>query len=230
MKKIILFILLFNFVSNNNSTYLSSQEKKISKSEKTSVKKNTQSKVKEDALSRYFKKEKKKKETKDTSTKPSVLWQFIKTFFVLFLLLIIFWVFKKFITFKKENIFEEGQIFNVLYEQNIKSGKSLQFVQLGNKILVLGISDAGIQLVTEITEKHVIDKINIDIEKQKKSVKKDFLTELMTSIKGSIDIMKSKQKFKMNDDLTNENKQVNILRNNVSSNLKKMKENRKSIK
>jgi len=91
----------------------------------------------------------------------SYVWSFIKMLLILGIMVAIFYYFFKFVS-KKANINNSpDSISKTLSVIPIAQNKFLQVVDLGGKVLVLGVSDNSINLVTEITEKHEIDKIRV---------------------------------------------------------------------
>ena len=91
----------------------------------------------------------------------SYVWSFVKMLIVLGIMVALFYYFFKYVS-KKTNInFSSDGISKTLSVIPIAQNKFLQIVDLGGKILVLGVSDNSINLITEITEKHEIDKIRV---------------------------------------------------------------------
>ena len=123
---------------------------------------------------------------KPIQERPSWAWQFIKTLFVLSILILIFWGVWKIYFFKKNLPLRSSRVLNILYEYDLLSNKKLQILELGNRLLVLGLSDSGIQLITEISDKDSIEKIKLNCEKENSTEKPDFLLELTNVIKDKI--------------------------------------------
>ena len=123
---------------------------------------------------------------KEKSEDVSWVWQITKTFLVLLFLIGFFWGGWRLYLFKKELPFKESEVMQVLYEYDLSGSRRISIVQLVNRLLVLGISESGIQLITEITDKHTIDQIKLDCEKDKKNEKPDFLWELTKVIKNKV--------------------------------------------
>lgn len=106
------------------------------------------------------------KEYKDEDFKPQIeeessLWMFIKMIFVLGIFAGGFYYFYRFITKKSGIGLFGGEAIKVLSVVPLGQNKFLQVVDLAGKILVVGVSDSAISLISEITEKDQIDRIRI---------------------------------------------------------------------
>ena len=121
-------------------------------------------------------------------------WQILKTLLVLIFLIGIFWFGWKLYLFRKRLPLGESEVMQVLYSHNLLAGRQIQIVQLGGRLLVLGISDSGVQLITEISDRNTIDQIKMDCEKARKSEKPDFLWELTKTIKEKVSNWTNPQK------------------------------------
>ena len=106
------------------------------------------------------------KEYKDDDFKPSVeeesfLWMFIKLILVLGLFAGGFYYFYRFVTKKTGVSIFGGDAIRVLSVVPLGQNKYLNIVDLAGKVVVIGVSDNNINLITEITEKDQIDRIRI---------------------------------------------------------------------
>jgi flagellar protein FliO/FliZ len=100
-------------------------------------------------------------EFKPKADEVSYVWSFVKMLFVLGIMVAVFYYFFKYVSKKTNiNVSSEG-ISKTLSVIPIAQNKFLQIVDLGGKILVLGVSDNSINLITEITEKHEIDRLRV---------------------------------------------------------------------
>ena len=91
----------------------------------------------------------------------SYVWSFIKMLFILGVMVAMFYYFFRYVSKKTgANVSSHG-VSTTLSIIPIAQNKFLQIVDLGGKVLVLGVSDNSINLITEITEKHEIDKIRV---------------------------------------------------------------------
>ena len=97
----------------------------------------------------------------DEAETESYGWLIFKTIFVIGLLVGGFYYFFRFVT-KKVGIQMLGRdAVQVLSVVPIGQNKYLQVVDLAGKVLVIGVSDNAISLISEITEKDQIDRIRI---------------------------------------------------------------------
>ena len=98
--------------------------------------------------------------------KPSVedesyAWLIFKTIFVLGLLVGGFYYFYRFVT-KKTGVGSVGRdVIKILSIVPVGQNKFLQVVDLAGKIMVIGVSDSNINLLTEIQDKDEIDRIRL---------------------------------------------------------------------
>ena len=72
----------------------------------------------------------------------------------------IYFVFR-FLLKKRHPSIRESEIIKVLASFQIAANKSIQIVEIAEKMLVLGVSDSNINLITTIEEKETIDKIRL---------------------------------------------------------------------
>jgi flagellar protein FliO/FliZ len=106
------------------------------------------------------------KDFKEDDFKPQVeeessAWMFFKMLFVLAIFGGGFYYFYRFVTKKAGlNIFG-GEAVRVLSVVPIGQNKFLQLVDVAGRVLLVGVSDNSINLITEITEKDQIDRIRI---------------------------------------------------------------------
>jgi len=91
----------------------------------------------------------------------SYIWSFIKMLFILGVMVAMFYYFFRYVSKKTGANISSADISTTLSIIPIAQNKFLQIVDLGGKILVLGVSDNSINLITEITEKHEVDKIRV---------------------------------------------------------------------
>lgn len=91
----------------------------------------------------------------------SYVWLIIKTIIVLGSLIGGFYYFFRFVT-KKAGIQVLGRdVVQVLSIVPLGQNKFLQVVDLAGRVLVLGVSDSGIHLITEVQDKEEIDRIRL---------------------------------------------------------------------
>jgi len=169
-----------------------------------------------------------KKTTKQQQIKTNWAWQFLKTTFVLAILIIVFWGGYKLIQFRKSLPQSRSQVIRPLHSTPLQPGKVLQLIEFNSKILLLSVSDAGIQLVSEVTERSAIDQIKLDCEKEAGIIKPDFLVELTKRIKDKFDPAAKNKSF--NTTYEDTQKEWEVLRKSSKSKIKNLKDNRKDLK
>lgn len=91
----------------------------------------------------------------------SAAWMFIKMLLVLGIFAGGFYYFYRFVTRRAGGSVFGGEAIKVLSAVPLGQNKFLQVVDLAGKVLVIGVSDSAISLITEITEKDQIDRIRI---------------------------------------------------------------------
>ena len=98
---------------------------------------------------------------KPKAEEESYAWMIIKTILILGILVGAFYYFFQFVT-KKAGINIQGEdVVRILSVVPVGQNKYIQVVDLAGKILVLGIADSGINLITEITSKEEMDRIRL---------------------------------------------------------------------
>lgn len=98
---------------------------------------------------------------KPVAEEDSYAWLIIKTIFILGALVWAFYYFFRFVT-KKTGIQTLGRdVIKVLSMVPVGQNKYLQVIDLAGKIMVIGVSDANINLITQINDKDEIDRIRL---------------------------------------------------------------------
>lgn len=118
------------------------------------------------------------KPTEISAERPSWIWQFFKTTIILGFFLAFFWAIYRAYLFKKNLPTTRAKAFRLIYSYPLAPGKFLQVVEIPNRFLILGVSETGIQLIREVTDRAEMDLIRIECEKDKQEPKVDFLAEL----------------------------------------------------
>ena len=117
---------------------------------------------------------------------PSVLWQFVRTLLTLAVLLGIFYGIFRLYRFKRELPAQNFSAVSSIYEYPLGQNQRLQIIELAGKLMVLGVSENSIQLISEISDKYTVDRIKLDCAEDRKQPRADFLTELSRAIKTNI--------------------------------------------
>lgn len=95
------------------------------------------------------------------TSESSYIWDIVKMIIVLGIMAGGFYYFFKFIS-KKTGVNARGEgIIQTLAALPVGQNKYVQIVDIAGRILILGVTDGGISLITEITDREQIDRIRI---------------------------------------------------------------------
>ncbi len=147
--------------------------------------------------------------------KSSWFFQFFKTLLVLGFLLGIFYGVFRIFKFRQSLEISGADVVKILYSYPLMPGRNLQIVQISGRMFFLAVSDAGVQLISEIHDNDYISQIKMDIEKEGKIPRADFLLELTNLVKEKINGFSGKKPSfpPMESPFSNGN--LNHSRNNV---------------
>ena len=154
-------------------------------------------------------------------------WQIMKTFLVLFFLIGFFWFVWRLYMFKKKLPSKESKIMQTLYRYNLSTNQQIQIVALSENLLILGVSDSGINLISEISDKNTINQIRLDCDKENSEEKPDFLWELTKTLKERFSGWSSPQKNILGNTAEMGNQTWSELRQNSKLKIQKLKEQKK---
>lgn len=121
-----------------------------------------------------------------TTEQPSVLWQFVRTLLTLGVLLGVFYGIFRLYKFRRELPTQNFSAVSSIYEYPLGQNQRLQIIEIAGKLMVLGVSENSIQLISEISDKYTVDRIKLDCAEDSKQPRADFLTELSRAIKTNI--------------------------------------------
>lgn len=117
---------------------------------------------------------------------PSVFWQFVRTLLTLALLLAIFYGIFRLYKFRRELPSQNFSAVSSLYEYPLGPNQRLQILEIAGRLMILGVSEQSIQLISEVTDKYTIDRIKLDCAEDSRAPRADFLTELSRAIKTNL--------------------------------------------
>lgn len=157
----------------------------------------------------------------DETERPSWGMQFFKTTVVLIIMLGLFYGGYRLYMFRKKMPGPQSSVVNVLLDFPLGTDNRLQIVEMANRLLVLGVSSAGVNLITEIREPEDIDQIKIASQKDSEHERPDFFLELSRAIRDRVGSTKSTDTSKQASDLPWEG-----MRNLSREKLMKMKRQR----
>lgn len=184
-----LFVLFFLVAFSSSGFAVFSQnttETETSPQEQTEAEAKQSQKTQEEEFSRYFQEEFDSDPTESLQPKKRVswLWQFIKTVFGLSLVIGFFYALVRLFRFQQKLPARYSEVVKNHHQYPVATGKQIQILEVGKRLLVVAVSDAGIQLLVEITEKSEMDLIKLQSQQSQDIARPDFLTELINSMKG----------------------------------------------
>lgn len=161
----------------------------------------------------------------NTAEQPSVFWQFVRTLFTLAILLAIFYGIFRLYKFRRELPQQNFSAISSIYEYPLGTNQRLQILEIGGKLMILGVSENSVQLVTEVSDKYTIDRIKLDCAEDAKQPRADFLTELSRAIKTNLADRFGKKSQSNFSESAGENLAVNLeaQRQNSMERLRKLK-------
>lgn len=109
----------------------------------------------------------------------STVWIFVKMilFLALFVAAIygVLWYIKK----KNNTVKNDDEFLRRVSYLTLAPGKTVEIVTLIDKAYILGVSDAGINLIAEVTDKELIDAMNVYSDKQTSTKKSRSFAEVL---------------------------------------------------
>lgn len=121
-----------------------------------------------------------------SAEQPSVFWQFVRTLITLAFLLGLFYGIFRLYKFRRELPQQNFSAISSIYEYPLGTNQRLQILEIAGKLMILGVSDNSVQLISEVTDKYTIDRIKLDCAEDSKQTRTDFLSELSRAIKTNI--------------------------------------------
>jgi flagellar biosynthetic protein FliO len=97
------------------------------------------------------------------------------------LVIIVYLVFRVFLR-NRHKIVTSTDVIKVLATYPLAGSKSIQIVQIAEKVLILGITDSNINLIATLEDKEAIDKIKLESSKESRGFQsfKDHLLKLIS--------------------------------------------------
>ena len=120
-------------------------------------------------------------ETADTDLGIFTIWDFIRM--LLILAFVILCIYGLFFLLKKAGSqkYDENDLVNIVSTKQLAANKLLQIVEIGNHVIVVGVSDNNISMITEITDKETIDRIRLFKGEFKKPGENSFYNYLLNT-------------------------------------------------
>ena len=159
--------------------------------------------------------------------KPSWAWQIVRTIIGLSIVLTILYIGYRIFLFKKRLPRQNSGVMQVIYDFPLTPGKIIKVVEMNHRLMLIGVSDAGIQLISEITEHNQVEQIRLDCARESEVSKPDFMLELTKAIKNKItDFTQPKPK---NINTQNKNEPWESFRNSTRSKLSDLSETKETL-
>jgi flagellar protein FliO/FliZ len=102
------------------------------------------------------------------------LWDFVRMMLILaavvVVIYLIFWLLRKG-TGKK---IQENDLIRVLGSHGLSGNRALHLVEVGSSIYLVGSSDGGVELISEITDKESIDAVRLKAAEQAPATRRGF--------------------------------------------------------
>ena len=114
-------------------------------------------------------------------------WQLMKTSATLGILLLGFYGFTKLVKFRQKLPRQQYSAMQLLYSFPLQTGRQIQILEMAGRLYILGVTETGITLLSEIQEKALIDRIKLDIEQDRDKGEPDFMVELSKAVKNKVD-------------------------------------------
>lgn len=107
-----------------------------------------------------------------------------KTIFSLIIITILIYLILRFFLKGQRWLIKQSGFIQIIATHSLAPNKHIQIVEIGNKLLVLGVSEHSINLLTEIVDKEVIDSIKIQSSKQEEKLQLSFIQHLKNRLQG----------------------------------------------
>jgi len=109
----------------------------------------------------------------------------LRTVAVLAIIVISIFVLFRILVKNKNKIISDSEIIKVLATFPLAANRIIQIVDIGGKVLVLGVTDSNINLITTIEDKEVIDNIKLYYSKEK-AEKTGFKDQFLKLLGGKV--------------------------------------------
>ncbi|MFW6138057.1 MAG: FliO/MopB family protein, partial [Spirochaetota bacterium] len=90
----------------------------------------------------------------------------LRTIAVLGVIVIGIWLIFKFLVKKRSRVTADNEIIKVLTTYPLSANKTINIVDIGGEVLVLGVTDSSINLITKVEDKELADNIKLLSSKQ----------------------------------------------------------------
>lgn len=176
-------LLFFIFVSSLSADELQPQETSVTEQSTPEDKlKNMDSLLQRELEDTPF-----QKETAPQEQDNGWFWQLTKTAATLGVLLLGFYGFTRLVKFRQNLPQQQYAAMKLLYSFPLQPGRQVQILEMAGRLYMLGVTETGITLLSEIQEKATIDRIKLDIDKDKDKGEPDFMVELSKAMRSKVE-------------------------------------------
>jgi len=160
--------------------------------------------------------------------KISFTWTLLKTLLVLGILSFILFYGLRFLAKKKGFQPKGGNLIDVLAQVPILPNRQIHVVAIADSVLILGVTDSNITLLSKIEDQYTIDKLKLHSSQSSLDKKQSFLQLLYKNIKNiSPNFSPTDLKLKASKDKTPESEEAE---GNIQDLLKKQREKLNNLK
>jgi flagellar protein FliO/FliZ len=108
-------------------------------------------------------------------TAPAVsTWDFVRMILILAavvgLIYLLFWVLRR----GSRRKIQENELIHVLGSRSLSGSRALHLVEVGTEVFLVGASDGGVELISQITDKESLDSLKMKAAQQGPAVKRSF--------------------------------------------------------
>lgn len=117
----------------------------------------------------------------DTETSTTIL--FFETIFIILVISVVLYLIFRYISKRRNIAFNNSDFIRVIGTQSIALGKYIQIVEIANKFYILGVGEGSVNLITEIGDQDLIDRIKLQASKELPATITSFKDQLKDYIK-----------------------------------------------
>jgi flagellar biosynthetic protein FliO len=101
-------------------------------------------------------------------------WDFVRMLIILALVVgviyLLFWILRR----SSGKKIQENDLIRVLGSRSLAGNRALHLIEVGGSVYLVGASDGGVQLISEITEKESLDSVRLKAAEQPASAGRSF--------------------------------------------------------
>ncbi|MDR2734797.1 MAG: flagellar biosynthetic protein FliO [Spirochaetota bacterium] len=130
-------------------------------------------------------------DTRAEFTAPGGLGTFIETIVILSIFILGLYMLFRFLKRKRDFGIGNGETVRVLARQSLGGSKTVEVVEVGRRVFVLGAADAAVSLIAEISDEETLESLRLDFSREGSANTESFMDRLIrglgrTRAEGSI--------------------------------------------